>query len=389
MKFFSFLLKNKIFILIFFAAFLRLYKLEERFNWALEQSLSFQPVIRFFQEKKLPLIGLHFFNYHSGIFRPPFFTYFSLFISKLFNFNPLSFAKIYIFFGVINIFLIYLAGKKIFNHTSGLIASFLYTFSFYLINTDKNVWVITPVIFSSCLITYLLTFLDRKNSFLKNNFLFFLIGSLTGLSLSFHFQTSIIFFVLLLLFLKKYNLRKTLFFLFGFFLFLSPLIIFNFRHDFITLKGIRRLVFGQEIVVKQNSAFLGKLSNSLNSFFDLALFILNLKFSTSIFMIKLSVFLVLFILPVVYLYRFKKGIFFLNYFLLSCLLTLPALIIIDQGHYSSTAFYLWFLIPPLLIIWGSFLSLFLFNNKFIFVFFCLFFLFLTLMLGLNNQQETI
>lgn len=353
------ILKNKEIILItLLGLFLRFYKIKERFFWGTEQSLSLWPIVRLFEEKKLTLIGIHLLNYKSALFRPPFFIYIFALPLKIFNFNPFVLEVIFALIGLLVIILIYLSAEKIFGKLTAIISSLLYATSFSIINIDKNVWTITPIAVTSAAIIFFLTKIFGKS---KRQLTYFLIiGFLVGLGFSFHFQTTIILTVLLLLLSKKHDFKKTAVFLIGALFSLLPIILFNLRHDFIMVKAIKNVFWGEEIITRQNQNLINKLNDGLQAFSDLSLGILNLPSLSKKLFFNSFIFLALFLLPSFYNYKkgnSEKETLFSLYFLFSCFASLIGITIINPSVYRSISFYLWFLIPLLLITWARFLSL--------------------------------
>lgn len=352
--------KNReIIAVLILAGFLRFYEIKQRFFWGLEQSLTLKPIVQLFEEKKLTLIGLHLFNYQSALFRPPFFIYLFALPLKLFKFDPFALEIIFSLLGILLIFFLYLAARKLFDKKTALLAAFLYASNSYLVSVDKNIWTITPIILTAALILFFLSRLSKKN--LWN---FFLIGCLSGLGFSFHFQAAAIFVPILILLICQKNWRQMAYFLAGNLLLLSPLILFNLRHQFIMVQGIKRLIFDQAVVVKQSSNFSGKLNNGLNSFTDLFTSILGVSFKNQLF-INITCFVLFFLLPPLFIFKKTKSpkIKFLSlYFISSSLISLLGLIIIDQGFYQSTAFYIWLLTPLLLIFWAKILTILIKSN---------------------------
>lgn len=337
--------------------FLRFYGIQEKIIWGSEQSLSVWPIVRMFEEKKLPLIGVHLFNYKSALFRPPFFIYLFALPLKIFHFDPLVLEVIFSLIGTICILIIYLTGKKIFNKQVGLISAFLYSISSYIIKTDKIIWTITPIIITSALITYFFgKFLSKNNSSIL---IAFIIGCLVGLGFSFHFQIAVIFISIFVILFKK-SFKHTLIYFLGFLLLLAPLLIFNFRHNFIMLNGIKNLIYGEQVIVRQNTNLAGKFNNGLNAYSDLVLSIFNINPVKLDLPVNILIFLIFLLLPSYWIHKqnhMKSRKMFAQYFILCCIFGVFGLAIIDQGFYTSTAFYLWFLIPLLILVWGNFLVL--------------------------------
>ena len=345
-----------IFFIILLGFLLRTYKIHERFIFGPEQSISLWPIVRLFEEKKLPLIGVPLANYQLALFRAPFFIYIFALPLKLVKFSPLGLGIFFIFISLAVIWIIYLSTKILFDKKTALLASFLYASNVYLINADRNVWNYTPIIFCSSLASFLLIIIFKKKK--ANPLFFFLIGCLAGLNFSFHFQAVIMTIILGWLFLRKKGFKNTLIYFAGIGLFLSPLIIFNLRHNFIMLHGIKKLISTPNIIVRETKTPRERLDNGLRSFSDLLFSLLNLPISNSSLLNKGTIFFIFFLLPGYYLFqknnsRKKRDV--ISYFFLSSFLSLIVLIFINRRFYVSTAFYLWFLIPLFVIIWAKFL----------------------------------
>lgn len=366
----NFLKLSEIFFIILLGFFLRIYKIKQTFIFGPEQALSLWPIIRLFEEKKLTLIGVPLANYESGLFRAPFFIYLFALPLKFLKFNPLALGIIFILISLGTICLLYLSTKSLFDKKTGLIASLLYTVSFYLIKADKNVWNYTPIIFTSSLILFLLTTIlkkQKKEKEQKKKLSFFLIGSLIGLGFSFHFQIIIILVSLvILIFLFKFKKKNFLSLFIGLLLLLSPLIIFDLRHDFIILNGFKKLFFTQEVITKGSLNFLERINNGFKTFSNLAFHFFNLEPKPHSLITNLLIFSIFFLFPGFFIYQrscLKIEKIISSYFLLSCLIGLIVLIIIDRTSYPTGAFYLWFLIPVLITIWTRFLILITKENK--------------------------
>lgn len=351
------ILKNKeIWFIILIGFFFRFYKIKENFSWHSEVSASLWPIIRLFEEKKLVLIGQNLLDLKAGIFRAPFFIYIFALPLKIFNFNPLVLEVIFAFIGLGVILLIYLSAKKLFNPSTAKISAFLYATSLSMVAIDKAVWTVTPMIIISVIILFLLIKVFKEPN--KQSFYLFIIGCFVGLGFSFHFQILIILVALTLLFLKTLNLQRIIVFFCGVILLLSPLIIFNIRHNLIMVQGIKNTLFAsQATTMLPNITILSKLNNSLLSFSDLLTTILNLPPLRLSLPANVFIFIPIFLFPPYFIYkqsRLKIQKIIISYFYLLILLAPLGLLVVNQQSYS-TVFYLYFLIPILFICWSKFL----------------------------------
>lgn len=352
-------INNIIIIFLLLGFFARFYHIKETFFWGSEQALTISPIIRMFEEKKIPLIGMHLINYKSALFRTPFFIYIFAVPLKLFHFNPLSLEICFALIGVINIYIIYLIATKYINKRTAIISALFYAVSFNIIYIDKNVWTITPIIITTFLIFYAFTlFLLSKRPIFA-----LLTGSLLGLGFSFHFQIVIILISISIIFIIKYR-GCILPYILGLIILLAPLIIFNVRHNFIMINGFKNFFTGN-VYIKQNTKIIDKVNNSFSAFSDLGLLMLSNHTKKNSLPINILIVSILFLLPAIFQYKIthlKNEKTFLQIFFLNCLLLIFFLSIIDQGQYSSTSFYLWFLIPSIILLWARFLDLIL-NTK--------------------------
>ena len=360
--------KNPIIIIALLGFFLKIYQVKRIFSLGTEQSASLWPIVKLWQDRKLTLIGQHALTLKSALFRPPFYIYLFALPLKLFNFNPLVMEIIFVLMGTANILIVYQAAKTIFDKNTGTLAAIIYAVSFNIINFDKNIWVVTPIIIISSLVLLLFSHILKKKS--RVQLFVLLIGSLVSLGFSFHYQAGIMFLALLCLFLKQQGWKNSIIFLLGGFSFLLPLIFFNIRHDWIMLQGLKNLLSNTN---NYSIGFLGQITNSLKAFSDLILQMLNFSFLEK-GIGHYFVFLLLYLAPLIVVLKNKKTKiqkFFLQYFILCSCLSFVGLLAINPSVYQTSSFYLWYLIPLLLIIWSRTL-LILFKNKLTYLFVLLF-----------------
>ncbi len=344
-------------IFLFLMALLpRLYRLEESFAWDQEQGIAFWTIKKIVVEKKLPLVGQHFLSQDAPVFRPPFFAYFATIPLLLTQNNPLSIEFCLAVLGALTAIVVFIVSRRLFGTKAGIFAFLGYSFSNFVIKADKNLIPPTLLIFTSTAIIYLLLVLQKKTKNLK---LYAALGLFVGLCFSFHFSAIIIFLsISLALFLNQkrvgLGVKKTLAFLFPFLLMLSPVLLFNLRHNFIMLEGFKKIIFGESF------------NTSLTTLerFILAVSTLN-QLNTHLFFLKIKtnqivLTFLLWLIPAIILIKLKKThnqkIFF-NYLLFLLVFSLVFLTLVANPFYQMTHLIL-FLIPFFFIFWGKILSYF-------------------------------
>ncbi len=240
MSIFTLLKKFKIYILISvivgLSAFLRFYNLnniyvfnfdeEYQATYAWTQVLDPHPI----------WIGVSasFLEFYLG----PYFTYFSAFLLWLSSGDPMITAYFAAFLGVITTTVIFFVGWKIFNLTTGAVASLLYATLPLFVFYDQKYW---NTMFSNLItVLLLLTIVLIK----KNAWFWILYAALFGVVLETHLIPAPLFLIGLFFFLKdKYfkNLKLFLSCVLVFLFFYWPLIVFDLNHDFSNLTAFARI----------------------------------------------------------------------------------------------------------------------------------------------------
>lgn len=214
-------------ILLILGAVLRFYDLENRLSFDWDQENFAWEAKRMIIDHKMTLIGAP--TSIGGIHLGPFYTYLSNLFYFIFKMDPAGAGILSILFGIATIAGFYFVGKKLFNKEAGYLAAFLYAISFPLILWDLVAW--NPAPFH---LFVLLTIFFLYQVLKKEKYLIFLLA-LLGIGFHLHFS-ALLFFLLSLVVLFFYRPKfsqKTLF-LSGlvFLLTVSPLIVFDLRHNF-------------------------------------------------------------------------------------------------------------------------------------------------------------
>jgi 4-amino-4-deoxy-L-arabinose transferase-like glycosyltransferase len=349
-------------ILLIVGLLLRIYKLEERLSFDWDQENFAWEAKKMIVDHKLTLIGAP--TSVGGIHLGPFYTYLSNIFYFLFRMDPKGAGILSIIFGLFTILGFYLVGKNLFNQKVAFLSSFFYTFSLSFITWDLVAWNPAPFYLFVLLVIFFLHHSLREERYLI--FLFLLLG------LGFHLHfASLIFYPLTLLILVFFRLKPSkktiLLSLLTFFLSLSPLIVFDIRHDFHNAKSLFNFLFSQT-----NQFTLGGIK-----FFSIGKMIYNEVFSFLVYfwpgnLKKIFLPLFWFLLSFLWIFRKKErrilAIFYLTIFLTFIFYSFY------PGH--VTEYYLMTLVP-ILVLLVSFIFSFLPN------FFLIFLLFLLLVFNLN------
>src|SRR3989344_1392470 len=252
-------------LLFLLTVFLRIYKIDEKFIFHAEYNYKLWPIKEIIYDHKIRLIGIEAVSYLHHLHYPPFALYIFAPILYLSGANPISIEISLIFLSGLTAVLVLYLGIKILGLKVGLLASLIYAISFFVQRADRFIWVVGTILFFTAL--YLLI-IDRIFEEKKNIFkLFFLLGILVSLTLSFHFQAvTFIFvtFVLAFFYLPLKTALKSLgIFVLGIALLISPILVFELRHNFYNLQGIFLLIKDSGGLVQ--SSFLGQIYKSISA----------------------------------------------------------------------------------------------------------------------------
>ncbi|MBI2431170.1 MAG: glycosyltransferase family 39 protein [Candidatus Levybacteria bacterium] len=240
-----------LFSILLFAAFLRLYRIDEYMTFLGDEGRDALTVYNILHGK-FTLLGPT--ASVGGFFLGPIYYYFMAPFLWLFNYNPAGPAVMVAIFGVATVWLIYRVGSVFFSVFTGLVAASLYTLSPVVIAYSRSSWNPNLIPFFSLLTIYTVYLATRK----RNMFLFLVCGSLLGIAMQLHYLALFLgviigVYVPFIYILRWFNNRKYGFlfetiktyiliflgFLFGF----TPFLAFEFRHGFPNIQSIVRFVF--------------------------------------------------------------------------------------------------------------------------------------------------
>lgn len=260
-KYFKKLFSKKnipIFLILFLAGFLRIYRIEEYLTFLGDEGrdvLVVKHIIDGFQalftgnfagaSEGLTLLGPT--ASVGGFFLGPIYYYMMAPFLVLFNFNPVGPAVMVALFGVATALLIYIIAKDFFSYASALVVALLYALSPLVILYSRSSWNPNVVPFFALLMLYML----YKATIRKSWKLFMFAGFLFGVLLQLHYLATFLslvvaFYIAGTVFIDnkkklqafKLMIVRYLCFAAGTVVGWSPFLLFEVRHGFPNIKSI-------------------------------------------------------------------------------------------------------------------------------------------------------
>ena len=235
-------------LLIFFIfCFFRFYNLEKRFVFDWDQEnicYSVKNIIN----GKLTLIGPRVVS-EAGFFLGPYFSYLLVPFFIATKLHPKALIFFVIFANIVFFWLTFFVLKRIFNQFIAIFFLFFWTINHLLIRFDIIAWNPLLIPLGIFINLYFLKQIHKKNKLID----WVILGIILGFFFNIHFQFIFIIFFsfifLLLLLIKKeiqLNIKNISLFLISFVLMLSPLFLFDLRHQFLNTKAFLNFFFGSE-----------------------------------------------------------------------------------------------------------------------------------------------
>ncbi len=350
--FLSININNLIFLLIFvFAASMRIFHLSSVINLGIgDQGWFYLSARDMLLLNELPLVGIT--SSHLWLHQGALWTYVLAAIFKVFNFNPLSPVFFTVFLDLITLSLVYKLSSRIFNNTTGLVASVFYAFSPYVIMASRMSYHTSLIPFLTILTIYSLY------KWTKGNFMYFpLLLLLLALLYNFELQTVIFIFITLLFFvyglIKKKNWVTSLknhkiviLSLVSVIIPLIPILIFDLKNGF-----PQTFVFAGWIIYKASSIFLNSNSEfALGPIVSYFSEFINRLFYIQFSLISLSLFLISSVYGFYRVFIKKSGSFVI--IILICFFLVLGIFI----NKTLSDAYLYSLIIPLILLVSAFLG---------------------------------
>jgi 4-amino-4-deoxy-L-arabinose transferase-like glycosyltransferase len=248
------------FIILFIGIFLRFFELDKRFVFDIDvmyQALYAQTIVKDFH---VIWIGVSASN--LGYYLGPGLVYLTAFLFKIYNSDPVILGFFASSIGVLTILSIYYISKKLYNEKTALIASGIYSFTLFISNYDRKFWpIFIPLI--GIWMYYELVKTNKNINFLL--LLAFLIG------VSFHIHLSLILFIPFILYaiVSTLNLKNWNIYLASMTIYLimtSPLIVYDFVHNFDNLLLPIRIFTDRKIEITSSFTFVSILNRKLQLF---------------------------------------------------------------------------------------------------------------------------
>ncbi len=288
-------------LIVFFAIFLRFYKLEQFATFLADQGRDAIIVKRIATFEHFTAIGPPTSVGH--VFSGPFYYYFIAPWFWLFNFQPVALAFGIAFFSIVFLVTNYFVMRNLSNSKVAFISTFFLAFSSTMIEFSRFSWNPNPLPFFA-----LLSYVVLIKSFEKKNyFLFVLFGALIAFSIQLHYLALFLILPSIVLFLVKMfereKSRKNIFLggivsVISFIVCSSPLIIFDLKHNFLNAKSFIALIQSPSQIA----------SNKIDNFFLSFNYLNQYSFHINFPIVLASLFAVILICYFVYTIRSVKSI---------------------------------------------------------------------------------
>jgi len=229
-----------LFLILSFSAFFRLFRLGQLLGFWYDQGRDALIIWDLLHYRKFFLIGP--VTGIEGIFLGPFYYYLLAPFYWLGKGSPVVAAGGLSWLTVGAIFLLYWIGKKMFGATVGLLAAFLYGFSYNLVIFSR--WLANPnplPFFTLLVLIFLYKFIESQNT------KYIILSSFSvGLCLQLEAASAVFFLPSILVILiwqrKKISLKTLFWSFFAFLITLIPQIYFNFRHQGILVAAFKKFL---------------------------------------------------------------------------------------------------------------------------------------------------
>lgn len=229
-------------LLILLYLVIRIYHLPQVVNFSMDQGTTLFKIYELWQTKKLTLIGpessLKTINGLS-FFHGPWIYYFLLPFMLVGNWNPLFGSYAFIILNLLALIVFFISINNHFGKKIAFIAALFFVFDLNSIRFSQFLWNPNFLLLTSSLLIYFWLEVIRNPKTLY----FLLMGLLFGFSLGSHYQTIIILFTFLgFMLYKKLSFKYYLGVISGLTLGLSPLLIFELKHNFYNLQIIKLIL---------------------------------------------------------------------------------------------------------------------------------------------------
>ena len=244
-------------ILLFSAAFLRLYRIADYMTFLGDEGRDVLVVKHMIVDHKFTLLGPT--ASVGGFFLGPIYYYFMAPFLWIFKLNPVGPAVMVAIFGIATVFLVYYVGKLFFGKIAAS-AAILYALSPLVIAYSRSSWNPNLMPFFS-----LLTILVSWWAVIKNHWsLLFIVGVFFGILLQLHYLASFLFLIIIIFLVSEGRLRKIPEYfklVLGFIAGLSPFLLFEVRHNFPNTQSLIRFLLSSKETGFTGQKFLPTISD--------------------------------------------------------------------------------------------------------------------------------
>ena len=244
--------------IILLAAFFRIYKIDQYMTFLGDEGRDALMIKRILTTGDLPLIGPP--TSIGNIYLGPLYYYMMTLPMAIFWLNPVSAAVQVAIIGTATVFLIYYLGKIWFGIKAGLLAAFLYAISPITIFYSRSSWNPNPTPFFA-LLGVLGFYKAHKSGNLR---WLILVGAALAFAVQMHYLALILLPIFGILWLyevtlilrKKVNsvhmMSGTLCAILVFLALMSPLFVFDLKHNFLNYRAITEFFLNRETTVNLN-----------------------------------------------------------------------------------------------------------------------------------------
>ena len=240
-------------VILLGALFVRIYRLNDLLGFYYDQGRDALVIWKLWHEGKPFLIGP--VTGLSGIFLGPFYYYLIAPLYLIGKGDPVFPAFFLAFTTVLALILLYILGWKMRSKVTGIVASIIGSFSYFFVLGGRWLSNPAPMYFLSMLLLWVMWGITTLEQTTKNKGqiqnLWVIISLLIGISLQFESASAVFYLPMIALFAiwqrKKLPDKKTMVIAFSVFLFtILPQILFNYRHDNLLFKNIKKVIIEEK-----------------------------------------------------------------------------------------------------------------------------------------------
>lgn len=225
-----------IFLFVVFALvlILRFYNLEKNVKFGWDQESTAIQIKSMVDNRKPTLVGPRIGP--ATFFLPPFYYYYALPFLMATKFNPLGLYYGSSILGIISAIVIFWCAHALFNQKTGLLAALIYLYSPLMIVFDRAPWNVNFIVISAAVCYLALLDMVKNKATIWNNLL---LGFALGIACSAHFTGIFLIIISVVWLILNKKLSKNLIYSVAIvMLFVFPLIVFDFRHNFFNYNAI-------------------------------------------------------------------------------------------------------------------------------------------------------